>query len=434
MQKLRDWLVGTYNGVYKVVLKPSMPSRSTVLIVVLAFIIGLLWAYAISPIIYYDGDPSQLEQGWQNEWVRLLADRYAAVTATATTSPEFDQSIVNLLAAVDDPLGIVDALGITDPGFRELAAQAQPGKAAPPRPTIVGNLMPFVVGSIVMIVATVLISLIGKLLIYPNLIEPVIKRARGQVGVSDEATQRTIDAMRQARAAEARAREMVAPEDAELGPPVTRKMSVYLMGRGQYDDSFEVEDSNGMFLGECGAAISETIGDSEPAKVTAIEVWLFDKEDFVRTLTGVFATEYAYNDPALRSKLETKGDIVLMQPGAVLTLDTNTLRLQARIVEMEYGQGPLPPNSFLQKATIEISVWRKAGAPARASAPSLPPERLDTEFSPPPTRPTTPVVPSAPAFTSPPPRTSPGAPPPRPSPPPPEDDPFGGTGDFTPIG
>src|SRR5690606_23474388 len=112
MQKLRDWLVGTYNGVYKVVLKPSMPSRSTVLIVVLAFIIGLLWAYAISPIIYYDGDPSQLEQGWQNEWVRLLADRYAAVTATATTSPEFDQSIVNLLAAVDDPLGIVDALGI----------------------------------------------------------------------------------------------------------------------------------------------------------------------------------------------------------------------------------------------------------------------------------------------------------------------------------
>ena len=92
MQKLREWLVGTYNGVYKVVLQPSMPSRSTVLLVVLVFFIGLLWAYLISPIIYYNGDPSQLEQSWQNEWVRLLADRYAAVTNTSATGPEFDQS------------------------------------------------------------------------------------------------------------------------------------------------------------------------------------------------------------------------------------------------------------------------------------------------------------------------------------------------------
>jgi hypothetical protein len=75
--------------------------------------------------------------------------------------------------------------------------------------------------------------------------------------------------------------------DAELGEPVTRKMSVFLMGRGQYDDSFEIEDQNDMFLGECGAAIAETIGEGSPTKVAAIEVWLFDKDDFVRTLTGV---------------------------------------------------------------------------------------------------------------------------------------------------
>lgn len=446
MQKLRDWLVGTYNGVYRVVLQPSMPSGSTVLIVVLAFIIGLLWAYAISPTIYYDGDPSQLEQGWQNEWVRLLADRYAAVTSSSAPSSEFDQSMVNLLAAVDDPLGIVDAQGIDVPGFRELAQQAQPGNPPPPRPSLIGNLMPFIVGSLVMIVATVLIALVGKLLVYPNLIEPAIRRARGQVGVSDEATQRTIDAMRAARDAETKARQSAAPVDAELGEPVTRKMSVYLMGRGQYDDSFEVEDSSGMFLGECGAAISETIGEGDPAKVTAIEVWLFDKEDFVRTMTTVFATEHAYNDPAIRSKLETKGDIVLMQPGAIATLDTNTLRLQARVVEMEYGQGPLPPRSYLEKATIEIAVWRKTGA-AVPAGPAMqtasPTERLsppDTGYSLPPAvdRPATPAMPPAAPpspYSPPPPRDLPGTPPPsRPSPPPPEDDPFGGTGDFTPIG
>lgn len=442
MQKLREWLVGTYNGVYKVVLQPSMPSRSTVLLVVLVFFIGLLWAYLISPIIYYNGDPSQLEQSWQNEWVRLLADRYAAVTNTSATGPEFDQSIVNLLSAVDDPLGIVEAQGISDPGFRDLAQQAQPGTAAPPTPTLLGNLMPFIIGGIIMVVITVVVSLLGKILIYPNLIEPILRRRSGGVAASDEATQRTIDAMRAARAAEAKAKESASPVDAELGPPVTRKMSVYLMGRGQYDDSFEVEDSNGMFLGECGAAISETLGDGEPAKVTAIEVWLFDKDDFVRTLTGVFATEHAYNDPALRSKLETKGNIVLMQPGAVVTLDTNTLRLQARIVEMEYGQGPLPPNSFLQKATIEVAVWQKAGAavPAGQTAAAPKPAAQEADYGNFPTPPTRPATPAMPPAYNPPPANLPGAQPaqqpspPRQQPPPPEDDPFGGTGDFTPIG
>lgn len=447
MQKFRDWLVGTYNGLYKVVLEPSMPTRSTVLLVILCFFIGLLWSYALAPISYYDGDPSQLEQSWQNEWVRLIADRYAAVTSTSTTGPEFDESIITLLRAVDDPVGIVDTQGIAVPGFRELAAQAQPGKAAPPRPSLIGNIMPFIIGAVVLTIATVVISLVGKILIYPNLIEPLIRRMRGQVGVSDEATQRTIDAMRAAREAEAKAKE-AAPIVSELGQPVTRKMSVYLMGRGQYDDSFEIEDNAGMFLGECGAAISETIGEGEPAKVTAIEIWLFDKDDFVRTLTGVFVTEHAYRDPAIHSKLETKGNLVVFQPGAVLTLDTNTLRLQARIVDMEYGQGPLPPNSFLQKATIEIAVWRKSGAaaPAAVAAPvALPPQNampVDIDFDPPPvpTRPATPVVPaSMPAYSPPPqqpPRDLPPLQPPAPprQPLPPDDDPFGGTGDFTPIG
>ena len=63
-----------------------------------------------------------------------------------------------------------------------------------------------------------------------------------------------------------------------------------------YDDSFSIEDANkdDEFLGECGATISETIGAGEPEKVTAIEIWLFDKEDFVRTLTTVFVSEHAY--------------------------------------------------------------------------------------------------------------------------------------------
>ena len=437
MQRFREWLIGTYNGVYKIVLEPSMPTRQTVFLLVVAFIIGLIWAYALAPISYYDGDPSQLDQSWQDEWVRLLADRYAAVASTSATGNDFDTSMVQLLAAVDDPVGIVDRLQLPDPAFRQLAEQAEPGRAAPPRPSLVGSIMPFVVGGIVIAVLTVIISLLWKILIYPNLIEPTIKRMRGQTGVSDAATQKTIDAMRAARDAEAKAKAAPQSVDSELGEPVTRKMSVYLMGRGQYDDSFEIEDSNEMFLGECGAAIAETIGDGTPEKVTAIEIWLFDKDDFVRTLTGVFATTHAFNDPGIRSKLEPKGDVVVIQPGASLTLETNTLRLRATVIEMGYGTGPaVPPNSFLENTTIEIAVWQKAGsaipaaAPAPAAASSLP---LDIDFDPPPVPPAQPA--SQPSF-APPPRQTPMPPPPAPQqrPPPPDEDPFGGTGDFTPIG
>ncbi len=441
MQKFREWLIGSYNGLYKIVLEPSMPSWQTVLILVLAFIVGLLWAYTLGRIVYFDGDPSQLEQSWQNEWVQLLADRYESVTSSSATGPEFDQSIIGLLGAVDNPSGIAQSIGITDQGFLQLAQQAEPGKAAPTRPNIVDSLLPFVLGSLVIIIVTPIIALLGRILIYPNLIEPVIKRLRGGTAASDEATQKTIDAMRAARDAEAKANESAAPVDIELGEPVTRKMSVYLMGRGQYDDSFEIEDANDMFLGECGAAIAETIGEGSPTKVTAIEIWLFDKDDFVRTLTGVFATEFAFNDPATKTKLEPRGDVVQLREGATLMLETNTLRLQARIVDMGYGDGS---NSFIEKATIEIAVWRKAGATSPAPAggpPQLPPEKplpLDIEFDPPPampapSSPAQPVTPAAmpPAFSPPP--TTPAASPPRPVAPPPDDDPFGGTGDFTPI-
>ena len=441
MQKFREWLIGSYNGLYKIILEPSMPSRQTVLILVIAFIVGLVWAYSLGRIVYYDGDPSQLEQSWQNEWVQLLADRYERITSTSATGPEFDQSIITLLAAVDNPLGIAQALGISNPNFLQLAQQAEPGNAPPPRPSIIASITPFIVGSLVVIIVTPIIALLGRILIYPNLIEPVIKRMRGGTAASDEATQRTIDAMRAARDAEAKAKESAAPVDAELGEPVTRKMSVFLMGRGQYDDSFEIEDANEMFLGECGAAIAETIGEGTPTKVAAIEIWLFDKDDFVRTLTGVFATEYAFNDPAIRSKLEPKGSVVLLRDGAVLTLDTNTLRLQARIIKMGYGDAS---NSYIENATIEIAVWRKVGAaravPAGGPPPLLPekPLPLDIQFDPPPVIPATPARPMAAPATPPAmppvysPPTMPAAPPSRPLAPQ-DDDPFGGTGDFTPI-
>ncbi len=106
--------------------------------------------------------------------------------------------------------------------------------------------------------------------------------------------------------------------------------------------------------------ISEAIGVGDPKKVTALEVWMFDKSD-IRTVTKVLASGFAYQDPALRTKLAAKGEIVLAEPGAEVILETTTLVLRARVVNMEYGVGQLPPESFFQRISLELGVWFKEG-------------------------------------------------------------------------
>jgi hypothetical protein len=448
MKFLRD----SYNGIYVVLLKPYMPRPTTVLVLILGVLVGLAWAYAVSPTIYYDADPSTLHQSWQDEWVKLLADR------NATANADVSANIVDLLSRVDHPLSIVDRL-INTPGeeanvgklqaIRPLAEAAESRAVQAPQPSLIASIVPFIVAPIILVVVGVIVALLWGMFIKPNVYDTLMKRLRGEK-VSEE-----VIAMRQQVQASRQAMETQKTDFAatSYGPPLMQRMSTYILGHGQYDDSFSIEDENERFLGESGAGISETIGVGEPQKAAAIEVWLFDKDDFVRTITKVFASEHAFNDPALRAKLEPKGDLVLAQPGATVTLETASLRLQARVVELEYGTGPLPPRSYFQKLTIELAAWRKeAGAVAAtgagtagAVAPAAP-----STFSPPPATIAAPPRSPAPstsgfqpaprplAGTQPSPIRPPAPPPSAPAAPPPrttntDDDPFGGTGDFTPI-
>lgn len=145
-----------------------------------------------------------------------------------------------------------------------------------------------------------------------------------------------------------------------VGPPVAQFPTTYTLGDDHYDPSFSIELENGEFMGECGVGISETIGVGSPSKVTAFEVWLFDKSD-IRTVTKVLMSDYAYHDEALRAKLAPKGEPMLIEVGREAILETKTLRVRARIVEAEYGTGSLPPNSFFQRLTIDLAAWVKPG-------------------------------------------------------------------------
>ncbi len=141
-------------------------------------------------------------------------------------------------------------------------------------------------------------------------------------------------------------------------PPVKSFTTTYVLGDDYFDPSFSIEIGPD-FLGECGIGISETIGAGDPKKVTAFEAWLFDKSD-IRTVTSVLASEYAANDPDLRAKLEPKGDVEPLAVGMEVTLETTALRVQARVLELEYAQGNLPTHSFIQKISFELQAWVKA--------------------------------------------------------------------------
>ena len=145
-------------------------------------------------------------------------------------------------------------------------------------------------------------------------------------------------------------------------PSLWHFVTSYALGNDTYDESFSVETSAGDFLGECGVAISETIGVGDPDKVTAFEVWLFDKND-IRTVTQVLMSEHAFNDPELRASLAPKGEAVLAEVNRPMVLETATLRLDVLVTEMTYGTGALPPNSFFERLTIELVTRANEGGP-----------------------------------------------------------------------
>lgn len=150
----------------------------------------------------------------------------------------------------------------------------------------------------------------------------------------------------------------VQPVQTFKGEPVAHFMTNYVIGDDLYDDSFSIDAPNGAFLGECGVGISDTIGVGDPKKVTAFEVWLFDKND-IQTVTKVLMSAHAMNDAAIKQRLASKGEPVLLEPGLQLVLETATLQLEAKVIEMVYGQGALPSGSFIERLTLELSVWPK---------------------------------------------------------------------------
>jgi len=148
----------------------------------------------------------------------------------------------------------------------------------------------------------------------------------------------------------------LASQPGTQGEPLATFRTIYSIGDDLYDDSFSIESPSGDFLGECGVGIGDIVGVGEPKKVSGFEVWLFDKND-IQTVTKVVLSDYAYNDESTVTRLAAKGDPVMALDGGVTELQTASLRIEARIVEMTYGEGPLPQESFFERVTFELRAW-----------------------------------------------------------------------------
>ena len=149
-------------------------------------------------------------------------------------------------------------------------------------------------------------------------------------------------------------------EQMGLAPPITQTMTTYVLGDDLYDESFSIDTQAGEFMGEYGVGVSEAIGVGEPKKVTALEIWLFDKND-IKTATKVLMSQHAFNDPGIRARLEPKGELVLVEPQSQVLLETATLQLLATVVDLEYGRGPLPHDSYFERITLELAIWPRQG-------------------------------------------------------------------------
>jgi hypothetical protein len=155
------------------------------------------------------------------------------------------------------------------------------------------------------------------------------------------------------------------------GPaPLKRWTGTYTLGQDTYDEFFTIETKTGDFLGESGIGILEAIPGTSPKQVIAFDVGLFDKTD-ITTLSRVLMSEHAYNDGALRAKVDAnpQAEAVLAEPGKTFTLETSALRVEATVDELVYGGGG---NTYFDTLTISLDIFVKEGADLRVGSMDVP--------------------------------------------------------------
>ena len=310
--------------------------------------LGLLWGWVIQPVTYTNTTPALMRSDLQEDYLRMAIDSFRV-------NPD-----PNLAVQRWKNLGPAATLAYSDiqqnPGTLDPAVIRAYGEviqtvlgSTPTKPAASGGSP---VGIIILIVALVvlLVVVVAAGIFLRRLLG---KRSSGEVTPTMQMTEINREA------------EKSRTDFRSLGvaQPITQNMTTYVMGDDLYDKSFSIDTQSGDFLGEYGVGVSEIIGVGDPKKVTALEIWLFDKND-IKTATKVLMSAHAYSDGTIRARLEPKGELILVDPQKQVMLETATLQLLAKVVDLQYGNGALPSNSYFERLTLELAIWQKSPQPA----------------------------------------------------------------------
>lgn len=367
--------------------KLSIPRNMAIAAGVLGILLGLLIGWVILPVQWTDTNAETMRADLQVDYLRMAITNYNLT---------FDQAKAKqLYAELGNSAGSTLTMVQEDPQFLNAdqinrfitAVQAEPAAVVPPDENSEQAQIPTesVETSSPLKIGLILLGLlvIGAAGVYMFYLRPRMKPAgasaqQARPAAVPQAVPRATSATAQTQGVQTNGKTaangnatqpaMTAYESPAyprqngkssqgLEKPVAQFMPTYMFGDDLYDESFTFDAPNGEFLGECGVSISEIIGVGEPKKISAFEVWLFDKND-IQTVTKVLMSEHVFNDPVLRQRLEMKGEPILAEAGKLFELRTASLRMEARIVDLTYGDLPLPPQSYFQRATIELAVYR----------------------------------------------------------------------------
>ena len=321
----------------------------------LGLVFGLTIAWLVWPVEWTNASPAALSDQHQEDYLRMAIDSFeinkdADLAWLRIQQVGVEKSLPLLTTIADTP-------GYQDPGiaanFRDRAAASTGNQPPPDANNGQASGLPSLFGNQTMVITLSGVLALAVLVGVVYLFWRRFIRGRSPSSPQDYSPARQAQEITKA-AVDAKT------DFSKIGlqEPTSRTMTTYVLGDDLYDESFSIDAQSGDFLGEYGVGVSEAIGVGDPKKVTAIEIWLFDKND-IKTATKVLMTPHAFNDQNIRAKLEAKGELVLIEPHGQTLLETATLQLLATVVDLEFGQGNLPSKSHFERITLELAVWPK---------------------------------------------------------------------------
>lgn len=432
------------------------PRRSTVLLVLMGMMIGMIAAYVVIPTEFTGASPRHMSQQAIQQWVRMVAVGHSQDVHYD------DGNALLVLKQIPNPQSVVEGLALSTgiPAAERAALEALTeidgyatlvGPRAPQDPGLFASALQVALALAAVALVVPVLTIAGRTLV-PNI-------ERTDESVRNESSAAAPSASQVSPAAGSASPLYDAPgeqpptstwvEDEterggtlhpQFGLPVLHTVSSFVKGQN-YDDSFAIEmgpEQGNQFLGECGFSVATRVGN----ELQSVEFWGFDMAS-QETATKVFAAPAALSDPALISAVANRvkdptTDIIAAETGARLLVDSSAIQIQAEVKSVICNYGGGTPNSGIETLQIELLAWHKksqgASAPATGyPAPAHSPfnEYADLQITPP----------SQIASPTPPPPAGGAGPPPRPSgsaqpakrPEDEEEDPFGGTGNFMPY-